>query len=109
MVTLFSIGYEMHIISRKAIRNFCKKYPNAEEPLERWYRTTLKAEWENFAELRKAFRSADLIGTCIVFNIGGNNFRLITYTNFRRKKVFILYILTHKEYDKDKWKKDCGC
>ncbi|MGI8669565.1 MAG: type II toxin-antitoxin system HigB family toxin [Aridibacter sp.] len=98
----------MHIISRKAIRNFCKKYPNAEEPLDRWYRTTLKAEWENFAELREAFPSADVVGKCIVFNIGGNNFRLISKMYLDDQVCLIRNILTHKDYDKNKWKADCG-
>ncbi|MHC5775739.1 type II toxin-antitoxin system HigB family toxin [Nostoc sp.] len=56
------------------------------------------------SELRSVFPSADLVGDLIVFNIGGNKYRLITSIHFNRQKVYIRDILTHSEYDKDQWK-----
>jgi mRNA interferase HigB len=103
------LGSAMHVITRKKLRDFCIKYPDAEEPLEAWYRLTKKAKWKNLAETRKDFPHADLVGECTVFNIGGNKYRLITAIHYNRQRVFIIHVLTHKEYDKGKWKDDCGC
>lgn len=54
-------------------------------------------------------RSASLVGNCVVFNIGGNRFRLVTRILYPSQKVFILRVMTHAEYDNERWKTDCGC
>jgi mRNA interferase HigB len=96
----------MHIITRSRLTLFCEKHPNAETSLRLWYKLTALAQWQNFAQLRQAFPSADLVGNLTVFNIGGNNYRLITLVDYKYQKVFIRHILTHAEYDKEKWKND---
>jgi mRNA interferase HigB len=55
------------------------------------------------------FGSASLVGNCVVFNIGGNKYRLVTRILYPSQKVFVLRCMTHAEYDEDKWKVDCGC
>jgi mRNA interferase HigB len=57
--------------------------------------------------LRAAFPSADLLGDCIVFNVGGNNYRVIVHLDFSIQTVWIRFVLSHAEYDRDKWKDDC--
>ncbi len=94
----------MHIISRKILRQFWEKYPDSETPLSRWLKLVNSSTFENFDELRSVFPSADIVGDLIVFNIGGNKYRLITSIHFNRQKVYIRYILTHSEYDKNLWK-----
>ena len=94
----------MHIISKKKIERFSKKYRNSRVPLLEWYKITKNVDIQNHAELQSLFPSADLVGRKTVFNIGGNKFRLIVRVNFLYKKVFILHILTHAEYDRGKWK-----
>lgn len=98
----------MHIISRKAIREFCENQRDAAESLDHWYRITKSAAWRNFAELRQTFSSADPVGKCIVFNIGGNHYRLISKIYFEDGVCLIRAILTHTAYDTNKWKTDCG-
>lgn len=61
-------------------------------------------DFKNFAELRAAFPSADKVDDWIVFNIGGNKYRLLTSVHFNRGKVYIRHILTHQEYDRGRWK-----
>ncbi len=56
------------------------------------------AHWASFADVRRSFNTADLVGTLIVFNIGGNKYRLVAEMNFRKKVLFIRQILTHGEY-----------
>jgi len=72
--------------------------------LASWYLVTKKAAWASLPEVKALFPSADLVGRRTVFNIGGNKYRLIARIDHRRQQVFILDILTHKEYDKGNWK-----
>jgi mRNA interferase HigB len=96
----------MHIITRVRLKEFWEKHPNAENSLRLWYKLTSLAQWQNFVELRKVFPSADQVENLTVFNIGGNNYRLITLVDYEYKKVFIRHVLTHAEYDKQNWKND---
>lgn len=97
----------MRIISRKALREFWEINSNAEHPLEDWFRITKHACWANLAETRYDFPHADPVGDCTVFNIGGNKFRLVAKIRYNRQRVYIIHVLTHREYDKEKWKDDC--
>jgi mRNA interferase HigB len=99
----------VRIISKKRLREFWEMHPDSKSPLEEWYKLTRKAAWRNLAEVRATFRHADPVGTCTVFNIKGNDYRLITKIDYAYQKVFIKYVLTHPEYDKGKWKNTCGC
>lgn len=95
----------MHIISRKALKQFWEQYPDSQSSLSRWYKIVEKTEFSGFGELRQTFPSADKVGDLIVFNIGGNKYRLIASIHFNRNKVYIRHVLTHAEYDKGAWKK----
>ncbi|KAF0244523.1 MAG: hypothetical protein FD167_3633 [bacterium] len=99
----------MRIISKKRLREFWENHPEAKEPLLAWYRITEKARWQNLADTRKDFSHADSVGVCTVFNIKGNHYRLITSIRYLTQTVYILYVLTHAEYDKERWKSDCDC
>jgi mRNA interferase HigB len=94
----------MHIISRKALRSFCERYPESEPPLTRWYKIMERSTFGNFVELRATFPSADLVGELVVFNIGGNKYRLIASIHFNRGKVYVRHVLTHNEYNQGTWK-----
>ncbi len=89
----------MHIISRKALRNFGENHPDAIEPLDRWYRIAKRAEWVNFAELRADFGSADQVGESTVFNIGGHKFRLVAVIYFADQVLLVRGVYTHGESD----------
>ena len=94
----------MHVISKKPLREFWEKHTDSEEPLQTWYRAMEKEAYENWAQLRNAFPAVDTVDKKVVFNIGGNKYRLITVIHFDRKLVFVRHVLTHKEYDEGKWK-----
>ncbi len=94
----------MHIISRKALREFWERFPDSEGPLRRWYTIVRKTDFSNFSELREAFPSADWVEGLIVFNIGGNKYRLIAAIHFNRGKIYIRDVLTHEDYDEGAWK-----
>lgn len=95
----------MHIISRKSLRDFGDKHPDRQTPLLRWFKIIEKSEFENVAKLRLVFPSADKVSNLIVFNIGGNKYRLIASVHFNRQKLYVRHILTHREYDKGEWKR----
>lgn len=91
----------MHIISRLTLINFWKKHPDAETPLRVWFKKVEQAKWKNISELKAEFPSADYIGNeRIVFDIKGNNYRVVVLVFFKGQKVFIRFVGTHAEYDK---------
>lgn len=98
----------MRVISRKALTDFAAKHPDAAEPLDNWYHRAKKATWQNLAEVRADYPHADPVGACTVFNIAGNKYRLITKIKYQYQVVYIRFVLTHKEYDKERWKDDCS-
>src|SRR5438309_5182540 len=100
----------MRIITRKRLREFGRRHPDAAVPLEKWYRLLREAEWENLQELRRVYPHADLVrvasGNLVtVFNICGNKYRLIAAVHYNRQRVYVLRLVTHAEYSKDFWKK----
>lgn len=94
----------MHIISRKKLVDFALQHPDAGGPLNAWYHLMRQGTYQHFDEIRQVFPSADRVGKLVVFNIGGNKYRLITAIHFNRQKVYIREVLTHGEYSKENWK-----
>jgi mRNA interferase HigB len=94
----------MHVISLKRIREFFSTHRDAESSLMAWYKTARKANWQNLAELKQVYSSADLVGRYVVFNIRGNKYRLIARIVYRSQTLFVVAVMTHEEYDLGKWK-----
>lgn len=91
----------MRIITHRTLVLFYQKHADAETAIEEWYKKTSAAEWETFADMKKSFNSVDAVGNQrFVFNIKGNEYRLIAIVKFRIKMVYIRFIGTHSEYDK---------
>lgn len=90
----------MRIIAKSKIVDYYKDNPDAEIALEDWYQKTKKAEWTCFADMKKTFNSVDSVGNQhYVFNIRGNNYRLVVVIKFTIKTVLIRFIGTHADYD----------
>jgi mRNA interferase HigB len=83
---------------------FCEEHPDARNALNYWYSVAKRATWANFAEVRQSFNTADFVARFVVFDMGGNKYRLIAEINFSRRVLFIRGILKHKEYAKGAWK-----
>jgi mRNA interferase HigB len=90
----------VRVISKPAILKFAERHPDALAPLMNWFRITRRADWSSMAEVRTDVAHADIVGRRTVFNVHGNDYRFIAPVNYRTKRVFILYILTHVEYSK---------
>jgi mRNA interferase HigB len=96
----------MRVISRKTLRDFWEKHSTARLGLLLWYERISKARFSTFQDLRQVFPSADLVGNFTVFNICGNNYRLISFIDYEYQIVFVRAVLTHADYDKENWKND---
>ena len=101
----------MRIISIARLREFWEIHRNAKKPLEDWYAITGCAQWKDFNDLGRIFSSADQVTvksgkTVVVFNIGGNKYRLVAAIHYNTQKVFILEVMTHDEYEmhNKRWK-----
>jgi mRNA interferase HigB len=94
----------MNVISLKRIREFSSLHRDAGPSLTAWFKTAKQCNWQNLAELKEVYPSADLVGRYTVFNIKGNKYRLIARIVYRSQTLFVITVLTHEEYDLGKWK-----
>ena len=89
----------MHVISRKKLSQFWEKHKDAEDALKEWFKEAEHANWRTTNDIKARFRSADFIqGNRVVFNIKGNQFRLVVKIEYLSQVIFIRFIGTHKEY-----------
>lgn len=94
----------MRVISKKRILEFIKEHSDSEASLLAWHEVVKAADWNNSADVKATLKSVDMVEGDFVFNIAQNRYRLIAHVNFRGKRVYVLHILTHKDYDKGNWK-----
>lgn len=92
----------MRVIKRKVLKDFYELHPQARHPLEHWLQLVKFGQWENTADVKGDFGSTVdfLANNRAVFDIKGNDYRLIAELNYKRKIVFIRFLGTHKEYEK---------
>ena len=99
----------MWIIKPARLRQFWEQHPDCEASLKAWLGQARKAEWEAIQEVRGQFPAADAVkvasgGIVTVFNIAGNKYRLLTAIHYNTGRLFVLDLLTHADYSKDRWK-----
>lgn len=93
----------MRIIARKTIVEYYTYHPQSKVALEEWYKKTEEAEWQNLADIKQTFNSVDYVGNQhYVFNLKGNDYRLVVVIKFTPKNVYVRFIGTHTEYDRIK-------
>ena len=91
----------MRVLSRKSLRQFWDKHPDAREPLQAWYAGVKHANWKRPSDIKATYQTASFISNNrIVFNIKGNKYRIIVVVEYRFGMVFIRFIGTHQEYDR---------
>ena len=103
----------MRVISKARLKEFWESpgQKEAEQPLRAWYThvNSRSVAWHSWGDVKALFAHASTVGDCVVFNIGGNKYRLIARLRFATQKAYVLKVMTHSEYDEDKWKDECGC
>jgi mRNA interferase HigB len=91
----------MRIIARRTLREFWEKQPDARQALQAWYADVKRAEWKSPAEIKAIYRNASIIANNrVVFNIKGNQYRLIVAIHYQYKFVYIRFVGSHAEYNK---------
>lgn len=99
----------MRIIKKATLTAYWHEHPEAEPGLVHWHTITKAADWSSLQDVKATFPYADLVTAksgrkVVVFNIGGNKFRLIAAIHFNHRTVYVLMVLTHREYDRGAWK-----
>ncbi len=112
--TIFAICEDcvkvMHIISRLKLTNFASLHRDAKAPLDAWFKNASRSNWHSLSQIKTVYPHADLVGRLVVFNIGGNKYRLVCKVSYARPgnggTIYIRGVYTHAEYDKGDWKND---
>ena len=99
----------MRIIKKKVLEDYWQQNRQAKSGLQNWYGVTRFAEWAHLGDVRATFPHADPVvvrsgKTVVVFNISGDDYRLITAIHYNTTYVYTLMAMTHAEYSKNKWK-----
>src|SRR5476649_1416662 len=91
----------MRIVAKSTLREFWRRFPDAEEPLLAWYREVQKQDWSTPSQVKEMYRSASFVkGNRVVFNIKGNDYRLVVRINYPYRMVYVRFVGTHAQYDK---------
>ena len=96
----------MHILTKKPLERFWTLHPRSRKPLEAWYKRARKAHWKTFDEVCDDFPPSDRYGRFVIFDIGGNKYRLIVSVHYNRRKVYVRHVLTHADYTRGNWKNE---
>ena len=100
----------MRVIARKTLRKFWGTHADAKGELEAWYKVIKKAQWRSFDDVRAVYgKTVDRVGLCYIFDIRGNKYRLVVVLSPDWTVALTCVFLTHREYDRDKWKDTCAC
>jgi mRNA interferase HigB len=95
----------VNVISKRGLFERAAKFADAKSALQVWFDTAVEAEWRSIEDVRKSFPATDMKGDLAIFNIRGNNYRLIVRMVFQYQRIYVKEFLTHAEYDKGRWKK----
>jgi mRNA interferase HigB len=91
----------MRIIALRTLRDFWRRHPDAELPLRSWFADASRADWRKPSDIKGAYRSASFIANNrVVFNVKGNDYRLVVAVHYNRGMMFVRFVGTHREYDR---------
>ncbi|MDD5372854.1 MAG: type II toxin-antitoxin system HigB family toxin [Sulfurimonas sp.] len=91
----------MRVISKRTLQDFWNNYPDAINPFAGWYAEAIKASWQSTHDIKSQYKTASFLrDNRVVFNIGGNKYRLIVKINYPYSTVYVRFVGTHAQYDK---------
>ena len=102
----------MHVISYRTLREFADEHSDSQAPLKTWHKVAGTAKWLDIVDVKAVYPQADAVGKCTVFNIAGNDFRLVVQIDYAAQVIYIKKVMTHAEYSRKNgglWKKSCNC
>jgi mRNA interferase HigB len=95
----------VNVIGKRGLFEKAAKYPDVKSALQVWFDTAKAGEWTCLEDVRKSYPATDMVGDLAIFNIRGNNYRLIVRMVWKYKRIYVKEFLTHAEYDRGRWKK----
>ena len=100
------MGFAVRVISRKRLKDFARAHADATSQLDVWYRIAKRAAWNDLTDVQQAYSDAEYVPPrYTVFNIKGGHYRLIAVINFKYQVLYVREVLTHRDYDRMKWKR----
>lgn len=96
----------MHLISAGKLKKAASEYPDVTNTIKAFCKTIAQAQWGSLIDVQQVYRDAESVGSFTVFNIKGNQYRLILDIDYEEQVAYFKYFLTHPEYDRDRWKND---
>jgi mRNA interferase HigB len=96
--------YRVEVIRFSTLQQFWRRHADSESSLRAWYQLVSAGNWSNLMELRATIPHADAVDEFTVFNLRGNRYRLITRIDYQRQRIYVRALLTHAEYDKNRWR-----
>jgi mRNA interferase HigB len=99
----------MRIIGTEHIDVFCRKQAASRRHFDRWLQTAEAAAWKKWVDVKQTYARASKAGLCAVFDVQGGAYRIITQIDYDLETLSVLYVFTHADYDKGKWKDECQC
>lgn len=99
----------MKVLGLGILEDAQRAYPYAKNSISRWKTVTEGADWKTPVDVKNHFNNVDPVGKCMVFNIMKNEFRLIAIVSYERSTVIVKAFLKHADYNRDRWKNECGC
>jgi mRNA interferase HigB len=99
----------MRIIGTDQIDTFCRNRRTSRRHFDRWLQAADGAVWKKWADVRQTYVRASKAGLCVVFDVQGSSFRIVTRIDCEFEVVSILHVMTHQQYDQGKWKDECEC
>ncbi len=95
----------MYILGKSIIEEFKRKHANSRKALDRWVKLVEGANFDSPRDLKQMFGvNVDFVGRQTIFDVGGNKIRAITKVAFGQRIILITHVLSHAEYDRDRWK-----
>jgi mRNA interferase HigB len=95
----------VRIIAKTRLMDLARAQGDCAEQVRIWHNIARKAKWGSLADVRQTFRHADVVGDKTVFNIKGNDYRLIVHISYRTGRIYITDLITHDEYSRGAWKR----
>ncbi|MBK5967474.1 mRNA interferase HigB [Thiorhodovibrio litoralis] len=95
----------MRVISKKPLRDFWQRHPEARPALEDWFRKASAVQAHSFAQLRETFGSADYVDGFTIFDVGGNRYRIAAVVHYDGQRLYVRQVMTHAEYDRNHWRR----
>lgn len=91
----------MNVVAKKTLQAFWTKHPASKASLAAWYDHAKGADWRSPQDIKDDFRSVDFVGdNRVIFDVGGNNYRIVARISYTFKQVMVKFVGTHKEYDR---------